>query len=101
MATLQNGIIHIWEKLMKLGAGLMIIESTAVSKNGRISKNDLTLENKKNFTELKKLTRFLKKISSTKIGIQLSHSGRNGSKMIPLDQTLIFHSKKTVGKLLL
>ena len=70
-------------KLMKLGAGLMIIESTAVSKNGRISKNDLTLENRKNFTEFKKLTHFLRKISSTKIGIQLAHSGRNGSKTVP------------------
>ena len=27
-------------RLMKLGAGLMIIESTAVSKRGKISKND-------------------------------------------------------------
>lgn len=70
-------------KLMKLGAGLMLIESTAVSKNGRISINDLTLENKKNFTEFKKLIGFLRKISSTKIGIQLSHSGRKGSSMIP------------------
>ena len=70
-------------RLMKLGAGLMIIESTAVSKRGKISKNDLTLENKKNFIEFKKLTHFLRKISSTKIGIQLSHSGRNGSKTVP------------------
>ncbi len=70
-------------RLMKLGAGLMIIESTAVSKRGKISKNDLTLENKKNFTEFKKLIHFLRKISSTKIGIQLSHSGRNGSKTVP------------------
>ncbi len=31
--------------LSKLGAGLLMIESTAVSKSGRISRNDLQLSN--------------------------------------------------------
>ncbi len=69
--------------LMKAGAGLLLIESTAVSKNGRISKKDLTLCNNSNFKNFKKLINYLKKISNTKIGIQLSHAGRKGSSEIP------------------
>lgn len=69
--------------LMKLQAGLMMIESTSVSKIGRISLKDLTLTNKKNFNDFKKLIKYLKLLSKTKIGIQLSHSGRKGSSEIP------------------
>jgi 2,4-dienoyl-CoA reductase-like NADH-dependent reductase (Old Yellow Enzyme family) len=71
------------KKLMQAGSGLLIIESTAISKEGMISKNDLSLYNKKNFTELKKLYNYLRNISDTKIGIQLSHSGRKGSSSLP------------------
>ena len=71
------------KKLMQSGSGLLIIESTAVSKKGMISKKDLSLCSKKNFIEFKKLFKFLKKISKTKIGIQLSHSGRKGSSELP------------------
>ena len=69
--------------LMKAGAGLLMIESTAVSKEGMISKKDLSLRNHKNFLEFKKLIKFLKRISKTKIGIQISHSGRKGSALVP------------------
>lgn len=71
------------KKLMQAGSGLLIIESTAISKEGMITKNDLSLCSKKNFTELKKLFNYLRKISDTKIGIQLSHSGRKGSSYLP------------------
>ena len=71
------------KKLMQAGSGLLIIESTAISKEGMISKNDLSLYSKKNFTELKKLYNYLRNISDTKIGIQLSHSGRKGSSSLP------------------
>lgn len=71
------------KKLMQAGSGLLIIESTAISKEGMISKNDLSLCSKKNFTELKKLYNYLRNISDTKIGIQLSHSGRKGSSSLP------------------
>lgn len=70
-------------KLMQAGAGLLMIESTAVSKRGMISKKDLSLRNKENFIKLKNLFNHLKKISDTKIGIQLSHSGRKGSSALP------------------
>ena len=70
-------------KLMRAGAGMMLIESTSVSKIGRISDKDLTLINKNNATNFSKLVKELRKISSTKIGVQLSHSGRKGSSMVP------------------
>ena len=43
------------KKLSKLGAGLLILESTAVSKSARITKHDLVLQNnfhKKSFKKL-------------------------------------------------
>ena len=70
-------------KLMEAGCGLLILESTAVSKKGMISKNDLSLINKKNYIKFKKLINYLRTISDTKIGIQISHSGRKGSSKIP------------------
>ena len=90
------------------GAGLLMIESTAVEKKGRITKNDLCIEIIKQRDEFKKLVSHLKKINDTPIGIQLSHSGRKGSSMIPwekansplkkkkrlLDNRFIFRFKK-------
>lgn len=84
----ENGNPSEWhyfhlKKLMQAGSGLLMIESTAVSKEGMISKKDLSLRNQRNFIEFKRLFKYLKKISSTKIGIQLSHSGRKGSSELP------------------
>ena len=40
-------------KLMQAGSGLLMIESTAVSKAGMISKKDLTLRNQKTLESLR------------------------------------------------
>ena len=69
--------------LILSGASMLIIESTAVSKIGRITKKDLCLYNniqKKNF---KKLIKFLKTIKDIPICLQISHSGRKGSCNVP------------------
>ena len=84
----KNGNPTDWQykhlsKLMEAGAGLLVLESTAVSKKGKISIKDLSLSSKKNYTELKKLINYLRTISDTKIGIQISHSGRKGSSKLP------------------
>lgn len=68
------------------GAGLIMLESTAVEANGRITKKDLCIETIKQRNEFKKLVSYLKKINNTPIGIQLSHSGRKGSSMIPWEK---------------
>ena len=69
--------------LMLSGAGLVMLESTSVSSEGKISKKDLSIETKKQRKEFKKLVSFLKKINDQPIGIQLSHAGRKGSSHIP------------------
>lgn len=84
----KNGCPTDWHfrhlsNLMISGAGLIMLESTAVTKNGRISSNDLCIETNKQKKEFKKLVSYLKKINNTPIGIQLSHSGRKGSSVIP------------------
>ena len=73
--------IHL-NKLCKSGASLVMLESTAVNRQGRISRKDLVLENKKDANSLKKIFTFLKK-NKIKIGLQISHSGRKGSTNLP------------------
>ncbi len=70
-------------RLSLSGAGMLILESTAVSKEGMITAKDLRLDSEKNKKEFKKILKFIKSISSMPLGIQLSHSGRKGSSEIP------------------
>lgn len=84
----KNGCPTKWhykhlDQLASTGAGLLMIECTAINKWGRISHNDLCLFNKKQELELKKLIIFLKKNHNVKIGLQISHSGRKGSAELP------------------
>ena len=72
--------------LVLSGAGLLMLESTAVCKNGRISKKDLCIETKKQTDKFKILVQNLKKTNNIPIGIQLSHSGRKGSSHIPWEK---------------
>jgi len=87
----KNGFPTQWHyrhlsNLLLSGAGLVMFESTAVTKNGRISNKDLCIETKKQKNEFKKLTHYLKKINKTPIGIQLSHAGRKGSSHLPWEK---------------
>ena len=81
-------------KLAQSGAGLLMLESTAVNSRGRISKKDLTLINKKNEIEFKKLVSFLKSTNDINLGLQISHSGRKGSAEIPWIKSNTSLSKK-------
>lgn len=83
-----NGSPTLWHynhlsKLACTGAAMLMIESTAVNKNGKISHKDLCLSNKKQEYNLKKLKNHLQKISDISLGIQISHAGRKGSSMVP------------------
>lgn len=55
--------------------GLIILESTAIDINGRISKNDLCLWNNEQANKLKDLVTHIHYLGS-KVGIQLNHAGR-------------------------
>ncbi len=70
-------------KLALSGASTLMLESTAISNSGRISNKDLTLCNKSNENNFKKLLLFIKRFSDIKVGIQISHSGRKGSSCVP------------------
>ena len=57
------------EKLMNAGAGLVMIESTAVSKQGMITNQDLSLKSNENVKKLTRLIKYIRQVSNTKIGI--------------------------------
>jgi len=65
------------------GAGMFVIESTAISEKGRISYGDLGLYSNDNEESLKNLIECCKKYSNTPVACQLSHSGRKGSVNLP------------------
>ncbi|MEV0223230.1 NADH:flavin oxidoreductase/NADH oxidase [Streptomyces sp. NPDC050704] len=60
------------------GTGLIIVEATAVSPEGRISPYDLGIWNDTQIDAFRRITRFLKG-QGTVPGVQLAHSGRKGS----------------------
>lgn len=61
------------------GAGLLILEATGVEPRGRITNHCMGIWNDEQAKELQKIVEFVHKHSESKIGIQLSHSGRKGS----------------------
>ena len=84
----ENGSPTDWhykhlENLSETGASMVLLESTAVEKKGKISSSDLCLYNATHEKKFKKLIRFLKSKNDVKYGIQISHSGRKGSSHKP------------------
>lgn len=69
--------------LIRSGAGMVMIESTAVSNNGKITHKDLCLSNSIQEKNFKKLKNFLSGVDNIPIGIQISHAGRKGSSFVP------------------
>ncbi|WP_027108243.1 NADH:flavin oxidoreductase/NADH oxidase [Lacticigenium naphthae] len=57
------------------GVGLIIVEASAVTKEGRITKNDVGIWNDDQIPNLKELVEHVHDLGS-KIGIQLAHAGR-------------------------
>ena len=65
------------------GAGLLIIEATAVEARGRITWADLGLWNDANEAALAQTLAAVRKYSAMPIGIQLAHAGRKASTARP------------------
>lgn len=61
------------------GAGLLIVEATGVEPRGRITNHCMGIWNDEQAESLRKIVDFVHTNSESKIGIQLSHSGRKGS----------------------
>eukprot|EP00833_Pecoramyces_ruminatium_P016895 jgi/Orpsp1_1/1190927/evm.model.d7180000082214.1 len=68
--------------LAQRGAGLIIIEATAVQDIGRISPNDLGLWNDEQVEYFKPMVDFMH-YNGAVVGIQLGHAGRKGSDSPP------------------
>jgi 2,4-dienoyl-CoA reductase-like NADH-dependent reductase (Old Yellow Enzyme family) len=71
-------LIHVGN-LMMSGAGLVIMEATAVEDIGRGTHGCLGLYTGEHEAALANLVREVKKLSSAKLGLQLTHSGRKAS----------------------
>ena len=76
--------IHLGQ-LSLSGAGLLIMEATAVSPEGRISYGDLGLWNNETQKALGKTLNAVRQYSDMPIGIQLAHAGRKASTGKPWD----------------
>ena len=84
----KNGCPTEWHyrhltNLIETGAGMLVVESTAVNSSGRITSKDLCMYNKDHAKSHKKLIKHLKKINNIPIILQISHSGRKGSSFVP------------------
>lgn len=65
------------------GAGLMILEATAISPEGRISPDDLGLYSDGDEEALARVLRAIRAHSAMPVAVQLSHAGRKGSSRAP------------------
>jgi 2,4-dienoyl-CoA reductase-like NADH-dependent reductase (Old Yellow Enzyme family) len=65
------------------GAGLLILEATAVTEEGRITYGDLGLWSDEHAAELEPIVNAMRKYAPIKIGVQLAHAGRKASSEKP------------------
>ena len=75
-------VIHFGNMLLS-GAGLLIVEATAVTPEGRISPADLGLWSDENQAALAHALTAGRRYSSMPVAIQLAHAGRKASTQVP------------------
>jgi len=74
-------LVHLGSRAIG-GAGLVIVEATAVSPEGRITPSDLGIWKDEHISFLKRIVSFIKGAGSV-AGIQLAHAGRKASHHVP------------------
>jgi len=84
----EDGAANDWHlqhlgSLSVSGAGLVIVEQTAVEPEGRISLGCLGLYSGENEAALARVVGFCRRAGSAALGIQLAHAGRKGSARLP------------------
>ena len=67
------------------GAGLVMVEATGVTREGRISHGCTGLYNEHNEAAMKRVVDSCRRLTRSPIGLQLAHSGRKGSAQRPWD----------------
>jgi 2,4-dienoyl-CoA reductase-like NADH-dependent reductase (Old Yellow Enzyme family) len=65
------------------GAGLLIVEATAVSPEGRITPADLGLYSDANEAALARVLSAVRRYAPIKVAVQLAHAGRKASSKVP------------------
>jgi NADPH2 dehydrogenase len=75
-------LVHLGSLCMS-GAGLVVLEATAVEDIGRITHGDLGLYNEENEAALTRVLGFCRRHGSAKLGVQLAHAGRKASAQVP------------------
>ena len=88
----ENGLINDWHfqhytSRAVGGLGLILTEMTAVSENGRITEGCAGIYNQNQIEAWKRITDFIHQYTSTKIGMQIGHSGRKGASKKPCETT--------------
>lgn len=75
-------VVHLGQLALS-GAGLLILEATAVAPEGRASPRDLGLYSDENEAALARALKAARAYSPIKVAIQLGHAGRKGSSHVP------------------
>ena len=70
-------------QLATSGAGLLVIEATAVEDIGRITASDLGLYSDANQAALVPVLAAIRRYSGIKVAVQLAHAGRKASSQVP------------------
>src|SRR5262245_56028557 len=75
---------HLLQRAMS-GAGLVMVEATAVERIGRIAPGCLGLYSDANEAALARVLASVRKValSGTRVGIQIGHAGRKASSQVP------------------
>lgn len=74
-------LVHLGSRAVG-GAGLVIVEATGVTAQGRITSGDMGIWDDKHVEPLARIVRFLKRMGAA-AGIQLAHAGRKASTEVP------------------
>ncbi|HUS07788.1 MAG TPA: NADH:flavin oxidoreductase/NADH oxidase, partial [Bryobacteraceae bacterium] len=77
-------LVHLGSRAVG-GAGLVMVEATAVTADGRISAGDLGLWKDEQIAPLERIARFVKEQGAVP-GIQLAHAGRKASTHVPWER---------------
>jgi 2,4-dienoyl-CoA reductase-like NADH-dependent reductase (Old Yellow Enzyme family) len=75
-------LIHLGQ-LAYSGAGLLVIEATHVTREGRITHNCAGLYNEHNEAAMKRVVDAIRRLRKDPIGVQLAHAGRKASSQVP------------------
>jgi 2,4-dienoyl-CoA reductase-like NADH-dependent reductase (Old Yellow Enzyme family) len=89
-------LIHLGQLAIS-GAGLLIVEATAVSPEGRISPRDLGLYSEANEVALRRVLAAARAHSPIRMAIQLSHAGRKASSHVPWEGGHQIHAGEPGG----